>query len=214
MSGSFFRPFIRCYKALAGFLFIVLSISACGDTHPPPRSTDPGPVARQVVAEFLSLPIAEVTLISLQAHDFNDSSLGCPEPGMAYQQVVTPGHSAIVEAEGRRFDIRVAGGHGRICRNNKNRKPKTNSGRESAVTAMIENARRNLAVLLNVETPKIRMIDIRPYDGKNPPVGCIPQCADSDPDCGYIIGLFYDGRRYNYHAAYGNATACPPILRT
>jgi len=151
--------------------------------------------------------------VSLTAQDFNDSSLGCPASGMSYQQVITSGHRAIVEAEGRRFDVRVAGGHGKICRNNKRGSPKRNSGRESAVTSMIDRARDDLAGLLNVESPQIRTVNVRPYSGSNPPTGCTPQCAESNAQCGYIIGLFYDGRVYDYHAVDGNAVPCPPILR-
>jgi len=213
MLASCFRAFVQCCKALVVLSLILLSIGACDDTPPRPRPTDPGTVARQVIADFLALPITEVTLVSLEAQDFNDSSLGCPASGMAYQQVVTPGQRAIVEAQGRRFDVRVAGGHGKICRNDKRSKSKNNAGRKSAVPAMINVARRDLAGLLDVEAPKIRIRDVRPYDGKNAPVGCTPQCAGSDRSCGYIIGLFYDGRRYDYHAADGNATPCPLILR-
>lgn len=213
MTAFFFRAFIQCCKAPGILLLIFMSIGACDNTPPPPLPTDPGTIARRVIADFLSLPTTEVTLVSLEAQDFNDASLGCPESGMAYQQVVTPGHRAIVEAQGRRFDIRVSGGHGRICRKNKRGNPKINSARESAVTAMIDLARRDLAGLLDVEAPTIRILDIRPFDGENPPTGCTPQCPGADGSCGYIIGLFYDSRRYDYHAAAGNAAPCPPVLQ-
>jgi hypothetical protein len=72
-------------------------------------------VAKQVIADFLSLPITDVTLVSSESKEFNNSSLDCPEPGMSYPQVITAGHQVIVEADGRRFDVRVAGSHGRIC---------------------------------------------------------------------------------------------------
>jgi len=193
-------------------LLALLSFGACGDARAPTQPTDPGSVARRVVAEFLSVPITEVTLISLEAQDFNNSSLGCPEPDMAYQQVVTPGYRASIEAEGRRFDVRVAGGHGKICRNNWRSSPTRHSGGEAAVSSMANLARRDLAGLLDIGAPKIRILDIRPYDGKNPPTGCTPQCAGDEESCGYIIGLSYDGRRYDYHAADGHVAACPPIL--
>jgi len=78
---------------------------------------------------------------------------------------------------------------------------------------MIDLARLALAGLLDVETSGIHILDVRVYDGKNPPTGCAPQCADNDKSCGYLIGLFYESRRYDYHATGGKVTACPPILR-
>ncbi len=214
MPAPRFRSFVLSCIALAGFASILLVISACADKHPPQKPTDPGVVAQQVIGEFLSLPIAEVTLVSVAAKDFNDSSLGCPEPRMAYHQVITPGHHVIVEAEGRRFDVRVAGNHGRICRNSKRNKPGFKPNRNSATTAMIDGARRSLAALLNAKIANIRMLDIRPYEGKNPPTDCTPVCTGTDQQCGYIIGLSYADRRYNYHATDNNIVPCPPILRT
>ena len=204
-----FRSFIPYCVALTA----LLASSACENSRPTPKPIDPGTVARQIVAEYLSLPITDITLVSLEAQEFNDSSLDCPEPDMAYQQVVTPGQRASVEAQGRRFDVRVSGGHGKICRHNKGSSPAHPSQRESAVASMVALARRDLAAVLSVETSEIHQLDIRPYDGKKPPTGCTPQCTKSDESCGYIIGLFHDGRRYDYHAVDGQAAPCPPISR-
>ena len=77
---------------------------------------DPTEIAKQTVADFLSTPITEITPVSMESKDFSDASLDCPVSGMAYAQVITPGHRIVVEAEGRRFDVRVSGGSGRICR--------------------------------------------------------------------------------------------------
>lgn len=208
-----FRPLGQCCLARTSLLFVLLLIAACNDTRSPPLPTDPGTVARHVVAEFMSLPITEITLVSLEAQDFNNSSLGCPAPKMAYQQVITPGHRVIVEAEGRRFDVRVAGGHGKICRNSKRGKSTTDSGRQTEVTLMIDLARSDLAGRIDVATAKIRVLNVRPTNTQNLPIGCTPQCADSDKSCGYMIGLFHEGRRYDYHATDDNAVPCPPMLR-
>jgi len=203
---------VQYRKTLAVLLLVSLLTGACGQAHSPAPTTDPAHVARQVIADFLSLPVSEVLLVSLEARDFNDSSLGCPEPGMAYQQVITPGYRAIVEAQGRRFDIRVAGGHGRICHHTSRRQSAPGSARESSVMKMIDLARRSLADTLDADVQQIRVRDVRPYDGKTPPAGCTPQCVGDKASCGYIIGLFYDGRRYEYYAIDGRTMPCPPIL--
>ena len=82
----------------------------------PVSATDSTEIAKQTVADFLSIPIAEITPVSMESKNFGDASLDCPTSGMAYAQVITPGHRIVVEAEGRRFDVRVSGGSGRICR--------------------------------------------------------------------------------------------------
>ncbi len=45
----------------------------------------------QVEAET-ALAATDLTLVSLEPVEWNDASLGCPQPGMMYAQVVTPGY--------------------------------------------------------------------------------------------------------------------------
>jgi hypothetical protein len=49
----------------------------------------------------------EVTVVDYEEVDWPDSSLGCPQPDMAYAQVITPGYKVIVEAEGKQYDVRI-----------------------------------------------------------------------------------------------------------
>lgn len=58
-------------------------------------------------AERTSVDPDEVEIISMTEETFNDSSLGCPEPGQVYTQVITPGHIVIVQAGGAELDYRV-----------------------------------------------------------------------------------------------------------
>ena len=94
-------------------------LAACGGdpaiSNPPSDPTNPETIAIQIIADMLRIPAEEIKVISAEAREFSDSSLDCPEPGMSYLQVITPGHQVIVEGNGRRFDIRVSGGHGRVC---------------------------------------------------------------------------------------------------
>jgi hypothetical protein len=61
---------------------------------------------RVQVAEQLGLPDKALTLLSAEQVTWRDMSLGCPQPGMAYAQVVTPGWRAVfVDAEGQEYDV-------------------------------------------------------------------------------------------------------------
>jgi hypothetical protein len=48
-----------------------------------------------------------VLLRRAEAVDWPDGSLGCPEPGMYYLQVVTPGYHVVFEVEGKSWDYRA-----------------------------------------------------------------------------------------------------------
>lgn len=56
------------------------------------------------LAERLELPEgAEVTVKSVTEREWSDASLGCPQPGMVYAQVITPGYVVVIEAEGEEY---------------------------------------------------------------------------------------------------------------
>ena len=55
---------------------------------------------------YLTLKLAPgaVQVISVDATDWSDTSLGCPQPGMFYAQVITPGYLIVLAAGGRQFE--------------------------------------------------------------------------------------------------------------
>jgi hypothetical protein len=55
---------------------------------------------RRDLAQRLNIPEARLILVRAEAVDWPDSSLGCPQPGMMYLQVVTPGYRLVLAADG------------------------------------------------------------------------------------------------------------------
>jgi hypothetical protein len=49
------------------------------------------------------------TVVKAEAVDWPDGSLGCPELGMMYIQVITPGYQVVLALDGTSYDYRVAG---------------------------------------------------------------------------------------------------------
>lgn len=58
-------------------------------------------------ADRAGVPVGEVEVVSIESQDFNDASLGCPEAGKLYAQVITPGFRVVVSADGDEYDYRV-----------------------------------------------------------------------------------------------------------
>lgn len=206
-------------------LLALIMLAACGqpssnggDETAPGASAraqnDPASIAKSTVALTLGISPADVTVVSSDAKDFSDSSLDCPEPGMSYLQVITPGHVIIVEGEGRRFDVRVSGSMGRICHRRKPGAPNTKRSGNSATSNLIELARQDLAAKLHIQTDEISVQDVRPYNAEFPLNGCSPDCADNTKNCGVVISLYHDGRNYSYHANGDQAMPCPAILNS
>jgi hypothetical protein len=61
-------------------------------------------LARQDLARQLNIDPATITLIAISAVDWNDSSLGCPQPGVNYMQVITPGYNMRLDAQGKAYE--------------------------------------------------------------------------------------------------------------
>jgi hypothetical protein len=51
-------------------------------------------VALDVASRHLSVPSSELKIVRIEPVEWRDSSLGCPQPGMEYLQVITPGRGA------------------------------------------------------------------------------------------------------------------------
>jgi hypothetical protein len=68
------------------------------------QSNMPGvELARQMLANELGCEPDAITLVSVEAVEWSDSSLGCPQPGMMYMQVITPGYYVVLEHDGHRY---------------------------------------------------------------------------------------------------------------
>ncbi len=61
--------------------------------------------ARNDVAARAGVPPEAVGIVRVEAVEWPDTSLGCPQPGMLYAQVMTPGYLIILEAAGKRYEF-------------------------------------------------------------------------------------------------------------
>jgi hypothetical protein len=61
-------------------------------------------LAREHLAGELAMATQEINLASLEAVEWRNTSLGCPQPGMMYAQVIVPGYRVMLEAGGQRYE--------------------------------------------------------------------------------------------------------------
>ncbi len=60
--------------------------------------------ARKDLARRLSISDAGISLLRAEVVNWSDSSLGCPQPDMAYAQVITPGYLVVLQAGGKQYE--------------------------------------------------------------------------------------------------------------
>ena len=60
--------------------------------------------AKEDLAQRLHLLIAQINLVETRAVTWSDSSLGCPQKGMFYTQVLTDGYLIRLEVDGTQYE--------------------------------------------------------------------------------------------------------------
>lgn|SRR5690606_26006394 len=73
-----------------------------------PMSADQQAMADATVpwaAEQLGVGADDITVVSVDAMEWPDSSLGCPQPDMIYAAVITPGYQVTIEAQGTTYAV-------------------------------------------------------------------------------------------------------------
>lgn len=67
-------------------------------------------LAREDLARRLGLAPERIRMVSIEAVQWRDASLGCPRPNAKYVQVITPGFKVVLEAEGCAYEYHTDAG--------------------------------------------------------------------------------------------------------
>lgn len=65
-------------------------------------------MARQDLSQRTGVPASEIQVVSVTRESWRDTSLGCPEPGKAYAQVLVPGYRIVLEARGQHYQYHTS----------------------------------------------------------------------------------------------------------
>ena len=63
--------------------------------------------ARADLARRTGITEGEIQVVKVEAVEWEDSSLGCPEEGKMYAQIITPGYQILLSAGGKEYDYRT-----------------------------------------------------------------------------------------------------------
>ena len=118
---------------LASLVLLLVQACAAGPSTSSASQTSPSPSpavarpsalqvlvedARQDLAKRLSVPLTGVSVARTKTVVWPNASVGCPEPGMAYADVLTPGYQIVLKAEDREYEYHSSRTGGlRFCKN-------------------------------------------------------------------------------------------------
>ena len=75
----------------------------------PPVVSDPVAFAVEDLAARLSVPADAITVVRVEEVDWPDGSLGCPQPGMRYKQMLVNGSFIQLSVDGRLYNYHSGG---------------------------------------------------------------------------------------------------------
>ncbi len=95
-----------------------------GEATRPPETAMSDPTLESLIADArtdlegrTAAASGEIRVKSTEEREWNDSSLGCPEPGMMYAQVITPGYLIVLEVNGQEFNYHASETSVKLCEN-------------------------------------------------------------------------------------------------
>jgi hypothetical protein len=101
---------LSCAVLLGGSVF-------AQEQEPPPDSVTSAAIA--AASDYLQVPPEHLLVVLSAQRDWPDSSIGCPQPGMAYSQIVRPGYVLTVDTDDLAAEVQVHsdldGQHTAIC---------------------------------------------------------------------------------------------------
>jgi hypothetical protein len=144
--------------------------------------------------------------------EWSDSSIGCPQPGEAYAQVITPGHKISLRVDGRLHFVHEAKGRAFVCKRRKAVRGVTPQ-KELVWGEQAMLARKDLATRLGIEEKDIIIASAQSTTWSDASMGCPEEGVEYNTRNieGYVLTLRHGSRNYRYHSDMDRAIACPAI---
>ena len=181
---------------------------------PPPEAEAVVKLAADDLTQRLSLAPGAIQLVSVEAVEWSDASLGCPQPGMMYAQVITPGYLLVMEAGGEQYTYHTDMDRFVVLCEEGSETSGTTSGatppgepaisepQDPFLSEMVAQAKQDLANRLSVELDRINLLEVREVTWPDSSLGC-PQpgmAYAQAPQEGLLIRLGVDKDMYFYHS--------------
>ena len=102
--------------ALFGFILVACTVMNRSEAQPEQDKTAVVQAAKEDLARRLKVRPESIELAGpVEEVTWPDSSLGCPEPGMVYAQVLTPGYRFQLQSGGKLYQYHSGKGVVKLC---------------------------------------------------------------------------------------------------
>ena len=169
--------------------------------------------AIDALAADLKIPKEKIQVDTIRAVDWSNSSIGCPKPGVAYLEVITPGHKVTLRADGQIYVVHEAKQRAFVCHDTKafagiDPKMQFVFGKQMVI------AQKDLADRLHVAPHDIKPVSAKQHTWDDAGLGCPDPGVTYAPSkvTGWVMTLRHGTRDFTYHTDLERAIPCPAIL--
>jgi hypothetical protein len=175
--------------------------------------------ARTDLAARAGIAKAQISLLALEAVEWRDSSLGCPQPGMMYAQVITPGYLFVLGGGDQVYTYHAASGQDTaiFCESGTFQSPLPKPPEADVppeAAEAVELAKADLAEQAGIVDDEIVVFFVQPIEWPDASLGC-PQPGQMYAQVitpGFQVVLVAHGRAYDYHTDTGEqAVQCAEV---
>lgn len=175
--------------------------------------------ARAALAERQGLKLEQVVVDNASLREWPDASLGCPEKGKLYAQVVTPGYRVLLRVGKTLHVVHVAGPSAVVCGRALAAAPVQPEPAQDppelfapepdspAQQELVRQAREDLARRLSIAPGGVSLVKFKEVVWPDRGFGC-PRPGVAHPQTphdGALIVLQAAGRHFDYHSGAGRA---------
>jgi hypothetical protein len=169
-------------------------------------------LAIDTLAAELKIPREQIEVDTVRAIEWRDSSIGCPKPGVAYLDVITPGYKVTLRVGKVVHVVHEAGNRALVCRQDKDLGGITPQ-RELTFGPQLVAARRDLAGRIGVTEREIQFVSADSKTWSDASLGCPEpgmQYAQAEVP-GWVLTFRQGERLFTYHTDLDRTIPCPPI---
>lgn len=179
---------------------------------PTAEQRDLAGLAIDALSAKLGIAKERIAVDTIRSVEWRDSSIGCPQPGQAYLQVITPGHKITLRVDSQIYVVHEARHRAFVCHDGKDigapaPQFKLVFGEQLRV------ARKDLAARLGVPESEIRPASAEEKTWDDGSLGC-PEPGVAYPPvpvAGWVLKLQHHGRDFTYHTDLKRTIPCPAI---
>ena len=204
---------MRIVTVLGTALAVAGLIVACAAIPVSPITLPAGveKAVQEALEEQAGIAPRDAVIISAEARTWNDSSLGCPEPGKFYAQALVEGYKIAVRVGDEMYEVHTGNGRAVICdAEGKPMNLSVMSNEAAGVSIVVTKAKEHLAMRLDIDANEIDLIKVESRLWRNSGLGCEQPGSNYAQVIvpGQVILLQAGNDIYEYHAGEGRVIPC------